>query len=35
MRTGKKLTWDPVNMKTNNEEANKLLKPIYRAGWEI
>ncbi len=35
MRTGKKLTWDPVNMKTNNEEANKLLKPSYRAGWEI
>ena len=35
MRTGKKLTWDPVNMKTNNEEANKLLKPDYRPGWEI
>ncbi len=35
MRTGKKLTWDPVNMKTNNEEANKLLKPFYRAGWEL
>jgi hypothetical protein len=35
MRTGKKLTWDPVNEKTNNEEANKLLKPSYRAGWEI
>jgi predicted dehydrogenase len=35
MRTRKKLTWDPVNMKTNNEEANKLLKPAYRAGWEL
>jgi predicted dehydrogenase len=35
MRTGKKLTWDPVKMQTNNEEANKLLKPDYRPGWEI
>ena len=35
MRTGKKLTWDAVNMKTNNEEANKLIKPSYRPGWEI
>jgi predicted dehydrogenase len=35
MRTGKKLTWDPVNGITNNEEANKLLKPSYRAGWEL
>jgi predicted dehydrogenase len=35
MRTGKKLTWDPVKMETNNAEANKLLKPDYRPGWEI
>lgn len=35
MRTGKKLTWDPVNFKTNNEEADKLLKPSYRPGWEL
>ena len=35
MRTGKKLIWDPVNLKTNNEEANKLIKPYYRPGWEI
>ena len=35
MRTGKKLLWDPVNLKTNNEEANKLIKPYYRPGWEI
>ena len=35
MRTRKRLTWDPVGFKTNNEEANKLLKPSYRAGWEI
>jgi predicted dehydrogenase len=35
MRTGKKLTWDPVTFKTNNEEANKLIKPSYRPGWKI
>jgi predicted dehydrogenase len=35
MRTGKKLTWDPVGFKTNNEEANKLIKPFYRPGWEL
>lgn len=35
MRTGKKLTWDPVNFRTDNEEANKLLKPGYRPGWEL
>jgi predicted dehydrogenase len=35
MRTGKKLTWDPASLKTNNEEANKLIKPYYRTGWEL
>jgi predicted dehydrogenase len=35
MKTGKRLTWDPAAFKTNNEEANKLLKPTYRAGWEL
>ena len=35
MRTGKKLTWDPSSLKTNNEEANKLIKPTYRPGWEL
>jgi predicted dehydrogenase len=35
MRTQKKLIWDSVNLKTNNEEANKLLKPSYRPGWEL
>lgn len=35
MRTRKKLVWDPVNMKTNNDEANKLIKPFYRPGWEL
>lgn len=35
MRTGKRLTWDPAAFKTNNEDANKLLKPTYRKGWEL
>lgn len=35
MRTGKRLTWDPAALKTNNDDANKLLKPTYRAGWEL
>ena len=35
MRTGKKLKWDPVSLKTNDEEANKLIKPYYRPGWEL
>ncbi len=35
MRTGKKLTWDAANMKTNDDEANKLIKPSYRPGWEL
>ena len=35
MRTQKKLVWDPVNLKTNSEEANRLIKPFYRPGWEL
>jgi predicted dehydrogenase len=31
---GGKFTWDPVAMKTNNPEADKLLYPTYRKGWE-
>lgn len=31
-----KLTYDPVKMEiTNNKEANALLKPQYRKGWEM
>ena len=31
-----KLMWDSKTMRfTNNEEANKLLKPIFRKGWEL
>jgi predicted dehydrogenase len=29
-----KLEWDPVKMRfTNNNEANKYIKPFYRKGW--
>ena len=35
MRTRKKLHWDPVNMKTNIEEADRLIKPYYRPGYEL
>ncbi len=35
LRTCKKLTWDATSFKTNNEEANKLIKPSYRPGWEL
>jgi len=35
MRSGKRLTWDPAGFTTGNEDANKLLKPTYRAGWEL
>ena len=31
-----KLMWDSKTMRfTNSEEANKLLKPIFRKGWEL
>jgi hypothetical protein len=32
---GGKFTWDPVAMKTNNPEADKLIYPTYRKGWTI
>ncbi len=34
-RSGKKLQWDPVNLTTNEPEANKFIKPAYRQGWEL
>jgi len=35
-RTGKKITWDPVNLKvTNAPEAAKFIKREYRKGWEL
>ena len=34
-RVGKKLEWDPVQMKaTNAPEADPLIHVPYRAGWE-
>jgi hypothetical protein len=31
-----KLLWDPKRMEfTNNKEANKYVKPVFRKGWEI
>jgi hypothetical protein len=31
-----KLNWDSRNMRfTNSEEANKLLRPAIRKGWEL
>jgi hypothetical protein len=31
-----KLEYDPEKMRfTNNTEANKLLKPVFRKGWEF
>jgi hypothetical protein len=36
VRVPGKLLWDAKNMRfTNNEEANKLLKPFIRKGWEM
>ena len=30
-----KLEWDSEKMRTNNAEANKLIKPAYRKGWTL
>jgi hypothetical protein len=31
-----KLLWDPRKMEfTNNKEANKYVKPVFRKGWEL
>ena len=32
---GGKFNWDPVAMKTDRDDANKLLYPTYRSGWAI
>jgi len=35
-RVGKKLEWDPVNLKAKNApEADRLIKREYRKGWEL
>ena len=33
-RTGKKLTWNADNLCTDVPEANAVIKPAYRKGWE-
>ena len=34
LRVEGKLEWDPAKMRfTNNNEANKYVKPVYRKGW--
>jgi predicted dehydrogenase len=34
LRVEGKLEWDPAKMRfTNNNEANKYVKPLYRKGW--
>jgi len=33
IRSGKRLGWDPVTMKTDSEEANRFLRREYRDGW--
>jgi len=35
LRTQSEITWDPVAFKTDNEDANALIQPTYRAGWEL
>jgi hypothetical protein len=35
-RVDGKLLWDPKKMEfTNNKEANKFVKPMFRKGWEL
>ena len=35
-RVDGKLLWDPKKMEfTNNKEANKFVKPVFRKGWEL
>jgi hypothetical protein len=35
LRVPGKLVWDAKNQRFNNEEANKLLHPYIRKGWEL
>jgi len=35
MRTRKKLHYDHASMKTNNDEANRLIVPFYREGYRL
>ena len=36
IRTGKKIEWDPIDLKVPNvREANQYIRHWYRQGWEI
>ena len=36
VRVEGKLEWDAANLRfTNNEQANQLVQPLYRKGWEV
>jgi len=36
LRTGKKLQWDPVNLKAANcPEADRFIRRAYRQGWTL
>jgi hypothetical protein len=36
LRTGKKIEWDAKQMRaTNSSEADELINPPYRKGWEL
>ena len=35
LRTGKKLKWDPVKMRFDDDEANKMLSRPMREPWKI
>ena len=36
LRVPGKLEWDAKNLRiTNNAEANELVKPVFRKGWEL
>jgi predicted dehydrogenase len=34
-RLGKPIEWDPKNLKTNEPEAEKFLRPVYRKPWTL
>jgi predicted dehydrogenase len=35
LRTGKSFKWDPAKMRSDNDEANKMLSRPYREPWKI
>jgi predicted dehydrogenase len=36
LRLGKKIEWDPVNLKCPNApEADEFIKPVFREGWKV